>query len=81
MLSYFYKDMLTEDKKAIAEELGTKPRLLESWLRCLTDLRNKCAHYSRLYYWLFPAMPVIPKEISITSDRKLFTQLRLECHN
>ncbi|MFI3214785.1 MAG: Abi family protein [Eubacteriales bacterium] len=75
MISYFYKDMLTEDKKAIADELGTKPSLLESWLRCLTDLRNKCAHYSRLYYWLFSAMPKIPKELGIESGRKLFTQL------
>ncbi|MFI3172365.1 MAG: Abi family protein [Eubacteriales bacterium] len=75
MISYFYKDMLTEDKKAIADELGTKPSLLESWLRCLTDLRNKCAHYSRLYYWLFSAMPKMPKELDIESDRKLFTQL------
>lgn len=75
MISYFYRDMLTEDKKAIADELRTKPSLLESWLRCLTDLRNKCAHYSRLYYWLFSAMPKMPKELDIESDRKLFTQL------
>lgn len=74
MLSYFYKDMLTEDKKAIAAEMGTVPKLLESWLRCLTDLRNKCAHYSRLYYWIFPAMPVFPKNSCFQADRKLFTQ-------
>ncbi len=75
MLSYFYKDMLAEDKKVIAAEMGTAPKLLESWLRCLTDLRNKCAHYSRLYYWIFPAMPAIPKGSKIQADRKLFTQL------
>ena len=75
MLSYFYKDMLAEDKKIIASDMGTAPKLLESWLRCLTDLRNKCAHYSRLYYWIFPAMPAIPKDSKIQADRKLFTQL------
>lgn len=75
MLSYFYRDMLTEDKKTIAAELGTVPKLLESWLRCLTDLRNRCAHYSRLYYWIFPAMPAVPKSSKIRADRKLFTQL------
>lgn len=75
MLSYFYKDMLAEDKKAIAAEIGTAPKLLESWLRCLTDLRNRCAHYSRLYYWIFPAMPAIPKSSTILADRTLFTQL------
>ncbi len=75
MLSYFYKDMLAEDKKIIAADMGTAPKLLESWLRCLTDLRNKCAHYSRLYYWIFPAMPAIPKDSKIQAGRKLFTQL------
>lgn len=75
MLSYFYKDMLAEDRKNIADQMGTVPKLLESWLRCLTDLRNKCAHYSRLYYWIFPAMPAVPKGSTINADRKLFTQL------
>lgn len=75
MLSYFYKDMLAEDKKAVAAKMSTVPKLLESWLRCLTDLRNKCAHYSRLYYWIFPAIPAIPKSSAIHTDRKLFTQL------
>lgn len=51
------------------------PKLIESWLRCLTDLRNKCAHYSRLYYWIFTAMPSMPKDAPITADRKLFTQI------
>lgn len=75
MLSYFYKDMLAENKKAVAAKMNTVPKLLESWLRCLTDLRNKCAHYSRLYYWIFPAIPAIPKNSAIHADRKLFTQL------
>ena len=75
MLSYFYKDMKTEDKKVIATQFETTPKLLESWLRCLTDLRNRCAHYSRLYYWAFPAMPAMPKNSTIVTDRKLFTQL------
>lgn len=59
MLSHFYRGMKTSDKKAIAKRLyGT---LLESWTRCITDLRNKCAHYSRLYYTIFPATPKMPK--------------------
>lgn len=76
MLSYFYKDMLTEDKKVIAANIyNTGSKQLESWLRCLTDLRNRCAHYSRLYYWSFPAMPKMPKDYNFVADRKLFTQL------
>ncbi|MBU3193094.1 Abi family protein [Clostridium algidicarnis] len=76
MLSYFYKDMITEDKKAIAMNLyRTSPVQLESWLRCLTDLRNRCAHYSRIYYWPFPAMPKMPNDYDYIADRKLFSQL------
>lgn len=48
---------------------------LESWLRCLTDLRNRCAHYSRIYYWSFPAMPKMPSDYDYIADRKLFSQL------
>lgn len=58
MLSYFYGDMKTQDKKALASYLySTTPKNLVSWLRCCTDLRNICAHYGRLYYRVFSAIP------------------------
>ena len=58
MLSRFYSDMKTEDKKQLARRLyGTVPKNVSSWLRCCTDLRNICAHYGRLYYRIFPAIP------------------------
>lgn len=54
MLSYFYNDLTTADKKQFA---GADYRNMVSWLRCCTDLRNICAHYGRLYYRIFSAMP------------------------
>ena len=76
MLSYFYSDMKTEDKKHFATTIyRTGAMQLESWLRCLTDLRNRCAHYSRIYYWSFAALPKMPKECNYGADRRLFTQL------
>jgi len=76
MLSYFYGDMITEDMKKLAKEIySTSPDHLKSWLRCLTDLRNRCAHYSRLYYWSFTAMPKMPRGCGYEIDRKLFSQL------
>lgn len=49
-LSLFYSDMLRTDKKAIAKNLyHTTDTNMASWLKCLTELRNNCAHYSRLY--------------------------------
>lgn len=76
MLSYFYNDMKTEDKKKFATDIyNTGAKQLESWLRCLTDFRNRCAHYSRVYFWLFPAIPKMPKGYDYQADRKIFTQL------
>lgn len=58
MLSRFYSDMKTSDKKELAKEIyDTVPKNIISWLRCCTDLRNICAHYGRLYYRIFPATP------------------------
>lgn len=76
MLSHFYRGMKTSDKKAIAKRLyGTSHFVLESWTRCITDLRNKCAHYSRLYYTIFPATPKMPKGTKYIPTRRLFAQL------
>ena len=54
MLSFFYNDLQTQDKK---ELMGQQYRKVCGWLRCCTDLRNICAHYGRLYYRVFPASP------------------------
>lgn len=76
MLSHFYTDLKNRDKsKMAAETYGVSYQVLSSWLRCLTDLRNRCAHYSRLYYWSFPAVPAIPQKNSFIADRKLYSQL------
>ena len=73
-LSYLYADLLTPDKKQIASaSFNTSADCLQSWLRCLTDLRNRCAHYSRLYYWIFSAVPKTPQNAPYTFDRKLFS--------
>ena len=57
MISKFYNDLATQDRKAIAKGLDVNYKQLSSWLRCCTDLRNICAHYGRLYYRVFPAIP------------------------
>lgn len=76
MLSYFYGDMITADKKVIAKELyQTSYSNVDSWLRCCTDLRNICAHYGRLYYRTFSATPVTPKGFPIRLGRNLFDNI------
>ncbi len=76
MLSYFYRGMKNRDKAQIAQSVyGVNYQTMESWLRCLTDLRNRCAHYSRLYYWIFPAIPKMPTQEKYEPSRRLFAQL------
>ena len=45
---------------------------VSSWLRCCSDLRNICAHYGRLYYHKFSAIPANLPEIDETAERTLF---------
>jgi abortive infection bacteriophage resistance protein len=73
MLSYFYGDLPTLDQKQIAKDLfGTIPKNLVSWLRCCTDLRNICAHYGRLYFRIFTAIPANLPGLEKNAERRLF---------
>jgi abortive infection bacteriophage resistance protein len=75
-LSYFYSDLKLPEQKDIARRLyNTTPQHVMSWLKCLTDLRNRCAHHSRLYYWLFASIPKMPSESSHIATRRLFEQI------
>ena len=77
MLSHFYADLKNQDKAFLAKSMyDANYQMLSSWLHCLTDLRNRCAHYSRLYYWKFPALPNT-RGFPITPDGSLFTQIYL----
>ena len=74
-LSFFYSDMLSVDRKAIAKDVfGTYENNVSSWLVCLTNLRNCCAHYSRLYYTLFSAQPRTPNGLN-PLGKKLYDYL------
>lgn len=75
-LSYFYSDLLIESKKYIAKELfSTSYPFLDSWMKCITVLRNRCAHYSRLYYALFTDTPKIPPTVEYKCSGRVFDQL------
>lgn len=72
-LSKFYTQMIHKDKRFIAREyFKTDYKHLENWLKCLTSIRNKCAHYSRLYFLNFQTYPKLPKDSSYKIDHKLF---------
>ncbi|MDR2591169.1 MAG: Abi family protein [Oscillospiraceae bacterium] len=75
-LSYFYTDWLVNDKKAFAKEFFNTPyTYLDSWLKCVTVLRNRCAHYSRLYFSMFTDIPKVPSSIRYICTGRVFDQL------
>lgn len=65
-ISQFYSQMIGADKKAVSRSITEltgyeyQYKQLESLLFCLTHLRNKCAHFSRLYYFKFGTIPKYP---------------------
>ena len=76
MLSKFYADMKTQDRKALAAKLaGTSAQNLKSWLLCLTELRNLCAHYARLYNCPLKNVPRMPKDCGIAPSNMLFDDI------
>jgi abortive infection bacteriophage resistance protein len=49
-LSILYTNLKPEDKRIISKQYGLKtPKLLDSWLHSMCVLRNRCAHFSRIY--------------------------------
>ena len=76
MLSYFYADLALSDQKRLASDLfGTVPKNVKSWLYCCTVLRNICAHYGRLYYRVFTAIPANLPQVDKSAERKLFAAI------
>lgn len=48
-LSKFFACMIQEDQELIANSVKTTGKILKNNLHCLSILRNKCAHASRIY--------------------------------
>lgn len=75
-LSVFYADLKIRDRKYIAKNgFSTGQKQLVSWLRVTTELRNRCAHFARLYFWNFHSVPKSDKHNSKQMDNTLFSQI------
>jgi abortive infection bacteriophage resistance protein len=53
---------LPADTQRIEHHFGWKYPLLKSWFRSLSDLRNLCAHHSRVWNREFGSRPEMPKK-------------------
>lgn len=50
-------------KKAVSRHFGLLDvELLENWMRCFSDIRNICAHHSRLWNRRFTTQIDLPKK-------------------
>lgn len=75
-LSHFYGGMRVSDRDGIASLFGaTDGQMLETWLRCLNDVRNVCAHHARLWNrpiinrLALPSAGVVPDLDHVASGR------------
>lgn len=51
-----------QDTKRISQHFGWPHKVLTSWFRSLSDLRNLCAHHMRVWNREFGSRPVMPKK-------------------
>lgn len=52
-----------EVKKSVADDFGIPGyKFLRSWMKCLTVLRNSCAHHARIWNQKFPFAPKLPSK-------------------
>ena len=86
-LSRLYKNLAYgKAKNDIARFYGIDVALLESWVHCITVLRNHCAHQSRLVNKNFSISPLVPKskKLQIRSlwlnSKKAYNLILLLCH-
>ena len=72
-ISRWYGDCIKEsDKKEIAGYYGIPARVLESWMRSISMVRNRCAHHNRLYGISISGGFVIPKNLKCEKYRYIF---------
>lgn len=61
-LASLFDIMQPNDRKEIANLYNTEPSYLGSWILSLVEVRNICAHYSRLYNMPLKQTPFLYKE-------------------
>lgn len=70
-LSSLYSIMVLDDRKEIAKLYKTEPKYLGSWILALVEIRNICAHYSRLYNMPLKQTPYLYREYKKYRDGKM----------
>lgn len=61
MLFTFFRGTESEIKRNVAALYGISAEVLDSWLHCLNQVRNICAHHGRLWNRALGIKPAIPR--------------------
>ena len=88
LLSRWYNNLKPmPTRRAIAAAYGVDEKVLESWLRHLSLVRNTCAHHSRLWNREFTITPLLPRNKPAglaaqfhVGSRKLYNALVILLH-
>jgi len=72
MLSTLYSLMLAKDQKAVAEQFNTFDKALKSWILSLVEVRNRCAHYGRIYNMPLQQTPFLYRNHVKYRSNKIF---------
>ena len=88
LLSRWYNNLKPmPTRRAIAATYGLDEKVLESWLRHLSLVRNTCAHHSRLWNREFTITPLLPRSKPaglaaqcVSGSRKLYNALVILLH-
>lgn len=62
LLSMIFKYLPISVQVPIAKQFNLHSRVLISWLHSLSNIRNICAHHSRLWNRILPVKPTIPSK-------------------
>lgn len=80
-MSKIYKNLnksLTTQKREISNFYGLSDTVFESWIHCLSYLRNICAHHSRLWnrdLGIEPIKPRTPKNVWLNNSPTQFKRI------
>lgn len=75
MLSSLFSVMEKQDQESVAAQYHTDACHLKSWILSLREIRNHCAHYSRIYNMPLQYTPKLYKEHKKYHKERLFSVL------
>ena len=84
MVTSLFGIMKSKDRKKVAVNYSMNAKHLESNMLAVNELRNKCAHYNRIYNMPFKQQPYLFTEYTLYRSNKvfpIFITMKILLHN